>query len=88
MSNFWGRFFMFSWAKKKKIENIAASALKSCIEKRLKKIFFVGEFFYFYFLVFFYRLILFWNKSAIHRGPYTMVSVKVSDYNFQQLWVW
>ena len=37
MSNFWGRFFQLfvgKKKKKKKIENILASALKSCIEKR------------------------------------------------------
>jgi hypothetical protein len=39
---------MFSWAKKKnlkKIENIVASALKSCIEKSKKvwEVFFTGE---------------------------------------------
>ena len=33
-ATFEGGFFNFLWAKKKKIENIVASALKSCIEKR------------------------------------------------------
>ena len=35
-ATFWGDFFNFLWEKKrkKKDENIVASALKSCIEKR------------------------------------------------------
>ena len=43
MSNFWGRFFYVF--KGKKIENITASALKSCIEKKVKKsfcLFYIG----------------------------------------------
>ena len=34
MSNFWGRFFQLFVGEK---NNIVASAVKSCIEKRLKK---------------------------------------------------
>ena len=44
MSNFWGRFFqLFVGKKKKKIENIVASALKSCIEIFFGEVFFSGE---------------------------------------------
>ena len=72
MSNFLGWFFQLFVVKKKikKFENIVASALKSCIEKSLKKIFWGGK------NLFFLGLILFWNKSVIHRGPYSMVSVR------------
>ena len=41
---FWGVFFNFLWSKKKKkFENIVASALKSCIEKKVN--FFLGSIF-------------------------------------------
>ena len=43
---FWVVFSIFHGQKKKKIENIVAPALKSCIEKRLKKRFFWEEFFF------------------------------------------
>ena len=47
MSNFFGCFFQFFMGQKKKIENIVASALKSCIEKKVKKIFFfLGRIFF------------------------------------------
>ncbi len=51
MSNFWGRFFQLFVGKKKfkkKFENIVASALKSCIEKKVKNCCcFLGRIFYF-----------------------------------------
>ena len=40
---FWVVFSIFHGQKKKKIENIVASELKSCIEKRLKNIFLGGR---------------------------------------------
>ena len=42
-------FCRFMWAKKNIFffENIVASELKRCIEKRYKKYFYVGKFFYF-----------------------------------------
>ena len=46
---------VFVGKKKKKIENIVASALKSCIEKKVE-FFFCGGKFSFHVFVFFYRL--------------------------------
>ena len=36
---------------------------------------------------FFLRLILFWNKSVIHRGPYSIVSVKISGSHTLNIFV-
>ena len=47
--------------------------------KKVKKIFLGGKNFFRVKNQFFLGLILFWNKSLIHRGPYSIVSVRVSE---------
>ena len=66
LSNFFGSFFQFFMGKKIEksfFENIVASALKSCIEKWEKKIFFGGKIF-FSEKPFFFGLKFEWNLSV------------------------
>ena len=65
-------FSTFCGQKKKRI-------WKHCSVRTEK--FFGGEVFFSGEKPFFLELILFWNKSVIHRGPYSIVSVKVSGKN-------
>jgi hypothetical protein len=63
MSNFWGRFFQLFVGKKKKknFENILASALKSCIEKKVN------------FLIF----LFFWGKNFFFQKNLFFLGLKI-----------
>ena len=76
MSNFLGRFFQVFVVKKNwKHCSVRTEKLH---RKKVKIYIFFGKYFFRGKNQFFLGLILFWNKSIIHRGPYSIVSVKVS----------
>ena len=69
-----GLFWAVGAAEKKKGSVPIMSNFFRWVFQLFWEVFFSGE------NSFFLGLILFWNKSVIHRGPYAMVSVKVSGF--------